>query len=146
MIINIQNASTINIIGTHTQTSRKEVYDIDTATFYASVSDIAEALDVTPGAISIALRKERNCICKGHRICYVSRIIEHLDEINQINRARIDKIAAYEAHERKQQQIAKAEARLTAHKARIAELRDALAKEKALKAEAQAELETLKGE
>lgn len=150
MTINIQNASTVNVNGTHNHTNCKPVYNITTGAFYASGLDIAKTLGVDPASVSSALNGKIRTV-KGCRICFVSRIMEHLEEINEQNRIRVErdrinaeKIAAYDAiveeQEAKRKAKAKAEERVNAHKARLEALRRQIEEESALMDEATTEL------
>lgn len=93
MTINIQNASNVTVIGQHTSRNCKTVYNITTGDFYASVLDTSRILEVSPGAVSFALSPNHKRTCKGMRLCFVSRILENLDEIKEANDARAKKSA-----------------------------------------------------
>lgn len=93
MTINIQNASNVTVIGQHTNRNCKTVYNITTGDFYASVLDTARILEVSPGAVSFALSPNHKRTCQGMRLCFVSRILENLDEIKEANDARAKKSA-----------------------------------------------------
>lgn len=109
MTITIQKCSNVTVIGKHINKNCKATYDIDDARFYASVSDLADALGVTTSAVSAALAKE-DAVCCGHRICFVSELLEKFDAINEVNRIRAEKAAAYDAENERRNAIAKAEA------------------------------------
>lgn len=150
MTINIQNASTVNVNGTHNGKNCKAIYNITTGEFYASGLDTAKALGVDPGTVSAALNGRMRTV-KGCRLCFLSRIMEHLEEINKQNRIRAErdrinaeKIAAYDAiveeQEAKRKAKAKAEERVNAHKAKLEALRRQIEEESALMDKATIEL------
>ena len=145
MTFNIQNASIINVEGHRTHKNCKAVYCITTGEVYASVADAAEQNGVTTTAMSWAVSGKSKS-CKGKRFCFVSNIVEHLDEIATNSRSREAKVVAYNEMVEKQEKIRKAQAKVDKHDARIAELQEALNKEMALMTDAQNELLTLKGE
>lgn len=136
MTINIQNASTVNVVGHRTGKNRKPLYDIDEALFYASVTDYAEVHGVTVGSVSTALNND-GATCKGHRICFVSRIMERLDVINETNRIRNEKVAAYDAIIAERDAKAKAQEARVKHQANIDALRRKLEAEMQLLQEAE---------
>lgn len=96
MTINIQNATNVNVTGHRTSKNCKPVYCITTGEMYASATDAAEANGVCVSNISSALTGRTN-VCCGKRFCYLSKMMEHLEEINQINRTNFEKAAAYDA-------------------------------------------------
>ena len=125
MTINIQNASNVNVTGHRTNKNCKAVYCITTGEIYASVIDAAEANNVTVAAMSGALCG-RTKICNGKRFCYVSRMMEHLEEINTANRMRIAKVEAYDADEKRRNALVAAEADVKKWEAKVAELQEEL--------------------
>lgn len=125
MTINIQNASTVNVNGIHNGRNSKVVYCITTGEFFASVLDTAAANGVSASAISLVLCGKTKT-CNGKRFCYLSKIMEHLEEINEQNRINAKKIAAYDAIVAEQK--AKRE-REEAEKRRKAEAQERLAKQ-----------------
>lgn len=150
MTINITKCSNVTVNGIHNNANCKPVYNITTGEFFASGLDIAKALGVDPASVSCALHGKTRTI-KGCRICFVSKIMEHLEEINEQNRIRAErdrinaeKIAAYDAiveeQEAKRKAKAKAEERVNAHKARLEALRRQIEEESALMNEATTEL------
>jgi predicted transcriptional regulator len=103
MTINIQKCSNVTVNGVHGGRNSKSVYNITTGDFYASVLDTANTIGVSQGAVSFALNDKERRTCKGMRLCFVSKIMEHLEEINQENikrrerdRMKDEKIADYE--------------------------------------------------
>ena len=121
-IINIQNASTIKVHGTHIHGNSKEVFCITTATFFASLKDAAHSVKGSIGTMSCAM-KHRNGVYKGMKWCYVSEIYEHLDEIATDIRANIEKALAYDALMAKKEEIKKEEERKAKHEAAIEDIR-----------------------
>lgn len=153
MTINIQKCTNVTVNGTHNHTNCKPVYNITTGEFYASGLDIAEALGVNHASVSAALNGRVRTI-KGCRVCFVSKIMEHLEEINEQNRIRAEqsrinaeKIAAYDAlmaeQEEKRKAKAKAEERVNAHKAKIEALRRKIEEESSALSEAEIYLRSI---
>ena len=151
MIINIQNASNVTVNGRHSNKNSKVVYDIDARKFYASVLDTAEALETTPSNASYALNT-KGAVCKGHRLCFVSRILEYLEVINEANRVHeeedrinTEKAAAYDAiiaERRAKEEAEEAERRRKAEAKAECERRKA--KLEALQRQIEAEMELLR--
>lgn len=109
MTINIQNASNVTVNGTNRDKHCKPVYCITTGEMYASALDAAEANGVTHSSMSFALTG-RTKTCNGKRFCYVARMMEYLEEINQANHERIVKVAAYDAENERRNALKNAEA------------------------------------
>ena len=128
MTINIQKCSNVTVNGTHKARHCKAVYNITTGEMYASVLDAANALGVSQGSVSAAICDDKNRTCKGMRLCFVAKMMEHLEEINEANRIRIAKVAAYDADEKRRNALAAAEADVQKWEAKIAELQDELAR------------------
>jgi hypothetical protein len=125
MTINIQNASNVNVIGRHNGKNCKAIYNITTGEIYASGIDTANALGVDPASVSAVLNG-RASTCKGMRLCFVSKMMEHIEEITEANRIRIAKVAAYDADIERRNNIAKAEADVQKWEAKVEELREQL--------------------
>lgn len=142
MTVNIQNASNVTVVGTHDHKNCKGVYCITTGEVYASVMDAAKANNMTQGAMSAAIA--HGSVCRnGNKFCFVSRIIEHLDEIAVNNRARTMKVNAYDEVMARREVIRKAEDKLAKHRAKVEELRQMLNDEMELMADADIELQKL---
>ena len=150
MTINITKCSNVTVNGIHNHPNCKPIYNITTGEFYASGLDIAKVLGVDPASVSGALNGKCKTI-KGMRICFVHKIMEHLEEINETNRLRTErervnaeKAAAYDAiiaeQEAKRKAKEKAEARVAAHKAKIEALRRQIEEESASLNEAETDL------
>ena len=122
MTINIQKASNVTVIGRNHDKHCKAVYNITTGEMYASGIDAANALGVDQGTVSAALN-ERIKTCKGMRLCFVAKMMEHLEEINEANRLRAAKVAAYDADAERRNAIAKAEEDVQKYEAKVDELR-----------------------
>lgn len=116
MTINIQNCANVNVVGSHSGRNCKAVYNITTGDFYASVLDTAKILEVSPGAVSFALDPKHNRTCKGMRLCFVSRIMEYLDEIKEANDIRAKKSAENESNSTEYEKLRKAQADYRQHK------------------------------
>lgn len=112
MTINIQKATNVNVTGHHSNKNCKAVYNITTGEIYASGLDAANALEIDPSCVSAALTGKSKT-CKGMRLCLVSKIMEHLEEITEQNRIRLEKVVAYDAiiaeREAKQKALEKVE-------------------------------------
>lgn len=143
MTINIQKASNVTVIGHHSSKNCKAVYNITTGEIYASGIDAANALGVDPASVSAALTG-RSKTCNGMRLCFVSRMMEHLEEINQANRIRAAKVAAYDADAERRNAIAKAENDVARYEAKADELRRDLETTLELLSKAKLELNSLK--
>lgn len=83
--------STVSAIGQRRNANRKEVLDLTTGTLYASVTDTAETIGVTEGAISQNLTKLTKT-CKGRVFCYAKEANEHLGEISASMQAKQQEI------------------------------------------------------
>ena len=136
--INIQNASQVIVEGTRTRRNCKAVYCITTGEMFASVSDAAEANGVYQSNLSWHLAGKAKT-CNGKKFCFVNEINEHLNEIVQRNKMIAHKVSKYDA-------LCEAEERVTKHKERCEELRNALEAEMALFADAEQELNELREE
>jgi hypothetical protein len=126
MLINIQNCSNVTVNGTHNHKNCKPVYCIDTGEMYASALDAAKANGVAQGPMSNCLTG-RSKTCNGKRFCYISKMAEHLEEINEANRAIRAKVAAYDADEKRRNALAAAEADVQKWETRVEELKEELA-------------------
>ena len=136
MKINIQKCSNVTVVGHHNHKNCKAVYCIDTGEIYASTLDAAAANGVTHSTISSALNG-RIKTCNGKRFCFVAKMMEHLEEITEMNRIRAAKIAAYDAIVAEHNAKKDAQERLAKHKARCEELAAKLEKERQLLKEAE---------
>lgn len=143
MTINIQKCSNVTVNGTHSHKNCKAVYCIDTGEMYASCVDAANAEGVTPTSISYALTGKSKT-CNGKRFCYLSKMMEHLEEINNANRIRANKVAAYDADIERRNALAKAQEKVDKYKAHVEEFQRRLDEEIALMTEAETELLKLK--
>lgn len=79
--ITIAKESKVTAIGQSRNANRKEVICLDTGTVYTSVTDAAEAIGVTAGAVSIALNKP-NAKCHGKKYIFAKDAVEHLGDIS----------------------------------------------------------------
>ena len=151
MTINVTKCSNVTVIGHHNSRNTKAVYNITNGDIYASVLDTAEVLEVTPASVSYALDDEHKRKCKGMRLCFLSKVMEHFEEISEQNRIRAEreqinaeKAAAFDAlmaeKEAKAKAKAKAEERVAAHKAKIEALRRQIEAESASLSEAETNL------
>lgn len=137
MNINIQQCSNVTVIGHHNHKNCKPVYCIDTGELYASALDAANANGVCQSPMSSCLTGKTKT-CNGKRFCYVSKMMEHLEEITEANRIRSEKVAAYDAIVAEQNAKKQAQENLVKHQANIEALRQKLEKEMQLMQEAQA--------
>ena len=123
MKVTIQNCSKVTVIGQSTRRNCKAVYNITTGDIYASVLDAANTLGVSSSAVSIALDDDKPRTCNGMRLCFLSKMTEHLEEITEQNRVRSAKVAAYDADVERRNAIAKAQVDVQKHEEKVAELR-----------------------
>ncbi len=137
MTINIQKATNVNVTGHHSNKNCKAVYNITTGEIYASGIDAANVLGVDPASVSGALTGKSKT-CKGMRLCLVSKMMEHLEEITEQNRIRTAKVEAYDKMIAKQKAKAHAEEEIAKREANRAKLLAELEKEEALLAQAKA--------
>lgn len=138
MIIKIQNTAIINAIGESTHGSRKPVMCLSDGKVYASATDAAEEIGVTPNMMStVCLGKAKTC--KGKQYCYVANIGEHLNTLMENVRKLSIKAQVYDVQEATK--AAEAE-----RKATIIKLEEQLAKDKARIAATETKLLSLKGE
>ena len=137
MNINIQQCSNVTVIGHHNHKNCKPVYCIDTGELYASALDAANANGVCQSPMSSCLTGKTKT-CNGKRFCYVSKMMEHLEEITEANRIRSEKVAAYDAIVAEQNAKKQAQENLVKHQANIEALRQKLEKEMQLLQEAEA--------
>lgn len=131
--ITITKQSNAQAIGTRSHGCCKPVMCITTGKVYASASDAAEEIGVS---LSVLCHAARGAIrtCKNKRWCYVSHVMEHLDEIAENIRIREEKVAAYDkivGKEQRKQELAEREAKLAAMKAKLEKEAAAIAAEKA---------------
>lgn len=137
MNINIQQCSNVTVIGQHSHKNCKPVYCIDTGELYASAIDAAAANNVCQSAMSGVLTGKFKT-SNGKRFCYVSKMMEHLEEITEANRIRSEKVAAYDAIIAEQNAKKQAQENFAKHQANVEALRQKLEKEMQLMQEAQA--------
>ena len=137
MNINIQQCSNVTVIGHHNHKNCKPVYCIDTGELYASALDAANANGVCQSPMSSCLTGKTKT-CNGKRFCYVSKMMEYLEEITEANRIRSEKVAAYDAIVAEQNAKKQAQENLVKHQANIEALRQKLEVEMQLLQEAEA--------
>ena len=156
MTINIQKCTNVTVIGHRDNGNCKAVYNITTGEIYASITDAAEIIGVTQGAVSQCVLGMTNT-CKGMRLCYLSKMTEHLDEITEYNRIRYAKAKSYdeqvphlseirktrECIAKHKDKIAQNQERIDQYQAKIDALQAQKCKETALLNEAKARLEKL---
>lgn len=93
--ITIHNYATVNAEGIHTRSNAKAVYNITKNKIYASSLDAAKDLGANPSTISWGVTGRQKTV-KGCRLCLVSEIPEHFEEIMEANRIREEKAKAYD--------------------------------------------------
>lgn len=125
MTINIQKCSNVTVTGHHNHKNCKPVYCITTGEMYASAIDAANANGVGVSPMSAVLTGKTKT-CNGKRYCFVSKMMEHLEEINEANRARSVKVAAYDAEAERKNALARAEEDVKKWEAKVAELQEQL--------------------
>lgn len=137
--ITITKQANAQALGQRSHGCCKPVMCITTGKIYASASDAAEEFGVSLSVLCLAARGAIKT-CKNKRWCYVSNVMQHLDELGENIRVREEKAAAYDfivnAQKRKDD--------LEQRKAKAAELRKQLELEDAaIAAEAKALSEVL---
>jgi len=137
MTINIRRATNVKAVGHHVNGNSKPVFCITDGSVYASVIDAAEKTGATQSTMSAAVTGKIKT-CKGKRYCFVSNVMEHLDEISTNINVRNEKVKAYDAIIAKENAKKEAAERFAMHKAKYAELRAKLEKEERLMQEAEA--------
>lgn len=137
MTINIKRAANVNAVGKHLNGNSKPVFCITDGAVYASVTDAAEKNGVSPCNMSAAVTGKVKT-CKGKRYCFISDVMEHLDEISENLKIRNAKVASYDAIIAEQTAKREAQANLAKHRAKCEELRAKLEREMALMQEAEA--------
>ena len=145
MTIRIQKISNITAEGTHTHKNCKPVLCITTGEIYASLTDAAEAHNMAATHLSWVITKNVTTR-KGLKFCFVSNVMEHLEEIAECNRIREAKVVAYDEVMAKQNAIREAKEKIEKHTARYNELYAELQNEGKLLEDAKAELRALKEE
>jgi hypothetical protein len=136
MTINIRRATNVTAVGHHINGNSKPVFCITDGAVYASVTDAAEKNGANPCNMSAAVTGKIKT-CKGKRYCFISEVMEHLDEIAENLKVRNAKVAAYDAMIAEQNAKREAQENLAKHKAKCEELRAKLEKEMQLLQEAE---------
>lgn len=134
--IKIHKIANINAIGHHTGKNNKPVVRIAPFAIYASLTDAAEQNDCTIGAISVVCNKKYK-YCKGKRYCWLSDLMEHLDEITEGLNTQQKKADAWDAMLAKQKAEKEAREKYAKHQQKCAELRAKLEQEMQLMHEAE---------
>ena len=119
--ITITKPSTAQAIGQRSHGGCKPVMCITTGAIYASASDAAEELGVSLSVLCLAARGSIRT-CKGKRWCYVSQVMQYLDEICENTRVREEKVAAYDkivGKEKRMQELGVRKAKFAAMKAKL---------------------------
>ena len=137
MIVKIHNQSNVNANGTKSNGNCKPVYCITTGMIYASVADCAKDLDVNQSTVSYALLGKLRTV-KGKRVCFLSKITEHFDEITKCVTEINIKASHYDAIVERQNAKQRAYDTLAARKQSVAKLQEKLNHELYLLAEAEA--------
>jgi hypothetical protein len=136
MTIQIKRATNVTVIGRHIGGNCKPVFCITDGSVYASVTDAAEKNGIHFVSISnVCLNKQRHA--NGKRYCFVSDVMEHLDEISENIKVRNEKVMSYDAMIAEQAAKKEAQEKLAKHKAKCEELRAKLAREEQLMKEAE---------
>ncbi len=149
--IKVQGESKVTAKGISTNGNRKYVFCITTGEIFTSVKDTAKAIKSSQSNLSAHLAG-LTAHCKGMRLCFLSDVTEHLDEIASEFRIRSEKVAAYdkilaeqEAIRKANEELARRKEELAKHKANIKKLRKQLERETASMQEAEAKLNALTG-
>ena len=119
--ITITKTANANALGHRSSGNCKPVMCITTGMIYASATDAAEQIGISQSVLSMAAAGKLKT-CMGKRWCYVSNVMQHLDEISQNIQLREEKLLAYDtiinAQKRKDE--------LEKRKAKLEELRKKL--------------------
>jgi hypothetical protein len=93
--ITLQQTSEMTAVGNCTNGNRKPVFCLTTGEVYASVRDAAKIIGSAQSCMSRAC-SDSSYTCKGKRFCFVSDIVQHLDEMAEnIRKAKeYDKLVA----------------------------------------------------
>lgn len=138
MIVKIHNQANVNASGTKTSANCKPVYCITTGRIYASVADAAKDFDVNQSTVSrVIIGKTRTV--KGNRLCYLSKVTEHFDEITECITKIHEKASHYDAIVAKQVAKQKAFDNLALRKQELDKAKIQLQKATQMFAEAQAD-------
>lgn len=140
MTINIQNCSNVTVLGHRENGNCKAIYNITTGEIYASVSDAAEIIGVTPASVSQCVLGLTNT-CKGMRLCYLSKMTEYIEEITENNRVRYAEARAYNEKKRLFDAIHKIRAIILKRKHNISQYQERIAKYQAKIDALQAEID-----
>lgn len=121
--ITITKLSNASAIGRRTNGNCKPVLCITTGQIYVSAIDAAEKIGVSPASISSAITGKSKTV-KGKRYCYVSNVMQYLDEISKNIYAREEKVAAYDKivnAEKQKQALAQRRVKLNAMRQKLEE-------------------------
>ncbi len=143
--IKLQNDTIIKAEGIRTNGNCKAVFCITTGEVYSSALDASEANNLHPSAVSRLIANNGKCR-NGKRFCYVSQIVEHLDEIAECNRVRQQKVMSYDAEVAKKEKALKANEEYEKRKTKCEMLKKKLEEEERLKTEAWETLVNLRKE
>lgn len=124
--ITITKQANAKAIGHRSNGNCKPVICITTGAIYASATDAAEKLGVSQSVLCLAASGKIKT-CKGKRYCYVSQVMQHLEEICENTRVREEKVAAYDKIVTNQQR----KQALAERKAKFAAMQEKLNKEAA---------------
>lgn len=131
--ITITKQADAKAIGTRSNGNCKPVICITTGAIYASATDAAEKLGVSQSVLSLAASGKLRT-CKGKRYCYVSQVMQYLDEICENTRVREEKVAAYDkivTNEKRKQELCVRKAKLAAMQAKLEKEAALIAQEEA---------------
>ena len=128
MTITTQSKGEIKANGHRTHGCCKPIMCIDTGMVYASITDAAEILHITPSNISEVI-SGRSKTAKGKRFCLLKDVMSRLDEITESIHAREAKANAYEEIERQKNALQNAEESVRKYEQTCSALREKLEKE-----------------
>ena len=142
-VIEIHAMSNVKAEGVHGRKNHKPVYCITTGVVYASQLDAAEKLGVDNSAISAVVRGKTKT-AKGMRFCYLSKIMDYMEEIATMARMQSEKATAYDKMIAEQNAYSEAAARVEKHTTNVSRLRERLEKEMKLLSAAEAKVAEIK--
>ena len=120
----------VNAQGKARRKHAKPVFCIDTGTVYTSVADAAIGLNSNSGDVSNCCNGKIKRV-KGHRLCFVSDVPSHLNEISGTIKAKANELDKYSDVIAEQEYMKRRKERLDALKEKCASKRNEYNKERA---------------
>lgn len=124
----------------------KPIFNITTGVCYASTVDAAEILGVTSGTITLAAQGKRKSLVNGYRLCYMSEMHLHVDEIGQTIGKYYEIAKSFYEEQAKKEARKKAIEKHELCKTNIEKLKEQLIKAEALLKETEIEINKFESE